>query len=314
MYLANKMKDIKEFSRYIGYGVGVCYEKTKAQLAAQIKLDYLCDRQWDNSIVKEYDGIPVLQRENINDIRDALVIIFAQNETVENSIKNDLQRAENDISFVSVFDILGRREVLTGKKLKEMCKGGLYADEYNNRITFDVSLPDEITIVMCGNGNSITFGKNLVIGKCSLHMGNNGHCFIGEGTQIQKAELLVSEATLRIGMDCLISYNVSIRTHDHHHIFDRISHKRINYAKDVIIGNNVWLAYGVHILAGAVIGEGSIVGANAITSSQFGDHKIIVGSPAKIIRENICWSKDSLDYFNHEYLEECVSKEALKYL
>lgn len=105
-----------------------------------------------------------------------------------------------------------------------------------------------------------------------------------------------------------------MRTHDGHHIFDLSTKKRINLPQDVVIGNQVWIAYGATLLGGAQIGDGSVVGAGSITSSEFGDHTVIAGSPAKIIRENICWSKDSEEKCNHQEFGECFDQTALKYL
>ena len=103
----------------------------------------------------------------------------------------------------------------------------------------------------------------------------------------------VSRAKLIIGKDCLFAANVTVRTHDGHHIFDLITKKRLNTSQDIVIGNQVWIVYGVTLLGGAKIGDDSVVGTGSITSSEFGEHLVIAGSPAKIIQENICWSKDS---------------------
>ncbi len=62
------------------------------------------------------------------------------------------------------------------------------------------------------------------------------------------------------------------------------------------------------MLAGTRMGRGSIVGANDATSNQFGENQIIAGCLAKVIREHVCWRKDNTDYFNHDYLEECINR------
>ena len=68
------------------------------------------------------------------------------------------------------------------------------------------------------------------------------------------------------------------------------------------------------MLGGAQIGTGSVIGSNAVTSSQFGKHQIIVGAPAKVIRENIIWSRDFTRDFNRAPFGECIDKMALEYL
>lgn len=78
-----------------------------------------------------------------------------------------------------------------------------------------------------------------------------------------------------------------IRTHDGHHIFDLDTHKHINYSNDVIIEDNVWIGQRGCLLAGTKMGSDSVVGANAVTSSQFDKHQVIVGNSARCIREKI---------------------------
>lgn len=154
----------------------------------------------------------------------------------------------------------------------------------------------------------------MVVGKLYICFGNNGFCKIGENTEIIGAEFYISEVSIEIGSDCLFAPQLILRTHDGHHIFDKDTHRRINYAKDIRIGNQVWISSQVTLLGGAVIGDGSVVGTNSVTSSRFGDHQVIAGVPAKVIRENICWSKEGTEFFSRDYLEECLSQDALKYL
>ena len=73
------------------------------------------------------------------------------------------------------------------------------------------------------------------------------------------------------------------------------------------------MGYKTFLLAGAHIGTGSIVGAGAVTSSGFGDHVLLAGCPTKVIRENVCWSRDDTAYFQRRCLEECMDQNALKY-
>lgn len=55
-------------------------------------------------------------------------------------------------------------------------------------------------------------------------------------------------------------------------------------AGPVVIGKNVWLGDGVAVLPGAVIGDGCILGANAVVTGNIPPRTIAVGSPAKPVR------------------------------
>ena len=52
---------------------------------------------------------------------------------------------------------------------------------------------------------------------------------------------------------------------------------------EIIIGDDCWLASHVTVVAGVRIGNGSIVGANAVVTKDLVDYSINVGIPAKKI-------------------------------
>lgn len=95
----------------------------------------------------------------------------------------------------------------------------------------------------------------------------------------------------------MLAYDIDIRTGDSHGIYDQ-SGSRINKAEDVIIRKHVWIAAHTIILKGVVIGEGSIVGTGAVVSKGiYPSHSIVVGNPAKIVREGICWTRLRASFF-----------------
>ena len=207
---------------------------------------------------------------------------------------------------------MGKRRI-TGADIKSEGVNGVWEDSFGNKISFHDSLPDEIEIYLNGVDSQLFLEEDIVINRLVICMGNNGICKIGANTRVLEAIMFVSYASMIIGRDCLFSMGVIIRTHDSHHIFDRTTHKRINNPKDVRLHDHVWVGEGVVLLPGAEIGEGSIVGTKAVTSSTFGDHVIVAGAPAKVIRENICWSKAYTDCMNYSCLEECATNDGLRY-
>lgn len=97
----------------------------------------------------------------------------------------------------------------------------------------------------------------------------SGGCYISiyEGT------------TLKIGEHTLLASNVSIVTGNHGLI------NRGEYtSKDVMIGRNCWLAKGVCIMPGVILGNNVTVGANSVVTQSFPDNVVIAGIPAKIIK------------------------------
>ncbi len=61
-------------------------------------------------------------------------------------------------------------------------------------------------------------------------------------------------------------------------------------AGPVTIGHNVWLGDGVAVLAGAAIGDGCVIGANAVVTGTIPPGTVAVGAPARPVRR---WQAES---------------------
>lgn len=53
---------------------------------------------------------------------------------------------------------------------------------------------------------------------------------------------------------------------------------------DVVIGNDVWIAFGTTILSGVTIGDGAAIGACSVVTRDVPPYAIVAGNPARIIR------------------------------
>lgn len=53
---------------------------------------------------------------------------------------------------------------------------------------------------------------------------------------------------------------------------------------DIVVGNDVWLCSGAHILSGTTIGDGAVIGLDAVVTKNVPPYAIVGGNPAKIIR------------------------------
>ncbi|MCR5185397.1 MAG: CatB-related O-acetyltransferase [Bacilli bacterium] len=57
------------------------------------------------------------------------------------------------------------------------------------------------------------------------------------------------------------------------------------YKGDTIIGNDVWIGQNVTFLPGVHVGDGCIIGANAVVASNIPPYSVVVGNPGKVIRK-----------------------------
>lgn len=76
-----------------------------------------------------------------------------------------------------------------------------------------------------------------------------------------------------------MSYQITFRTSDSHPIYDQDG-VRINPAKDIELGDHIWVAPHSVIMKGAKIGDGCIVGSHTIVNKTFPNNCLIVGMPA----------------------------------
>ncbi len=103
--------------------------------------------------------------------------------------------------------------------------------------------------------------------------------------------------TLKIGRFCSISNGVVIFLGGEHrpdwvttYPFNVIFRDARNFSGhprtkgDVIIGNDVWIGYGVMILSGITIGNGAIIAARSVVTKDVAPYSIVAGNPAHHIR------------------------------
>lgn len=168
----------------------------------------------------------------------------------------------------------------------------------NNAVVFeDNSTLNNIKIFIAGSNNRITISQNCTIKTVILWIeDNNCEIFVGENTTIESADLSVSEdnSKILIGNDCMLSSKIKIMTGDSHSIIDTNSNKRINYAKNVIIGDHVWIGAEVIILKGSELGDNCIIGTRSLVTKSFESGKLLAGSPARIIKNDINWDRQRI--------------------
>ena len=153
---------------------------------------------------------------------------------------------------------------------------------------------DNLVIIIKGNNNRLKIGEKCIFKNTNeiFIEGNDNKVVIGDNVTFdQNVGLVCCEGTeLSIGSNCIFANGVRVRTSDQHAIFDE-NNRRINHAKNVIIGNHVWLGASVIVMKGSNIGDGTVVGLNSMVFGTVPNNSIAVGRPAKIVKSNICWTE-----------------------
>jgi acetyltransferase-like isoleucine patch superfamily enzyme len=114
----------------------------------------------------------------------------------------------------------------------------------------------------------------------------DGAIEIGDNTVIGQSFHVTAMGRLRIGQGTLITGFVSVTDIDHEYIdVSRPVHEQPYLYSRTEIGANCFLGMGARIQAGTVLGEGCIVGANAVVRGTFPAHSVIVGAPGRIVKK-----------------------------
>jgi acetyltransferase-like isoleucine patch superfamily enzyme len=144
-----------------------------------------------------------------------------------------------------------------------------------------------------GSHHQLIIGKNVTIdGAALVFEDSDCKITIGENTTIYNSTHIAAVergSEIRIGSDCLFSGYVDIRTTDSHSIIDLQTRKRINFAKNVTIGNHVWLGGHATVLKGSTIGNNCVIGMKSLVTKDIPNNCVAAGSPAVVIKENVTW-------------------------
>lgn len=121
-------------------------------------------------------------------------------------------------------------------------------------------------------------GKGSTINMGQFFMQPN-HLHIGEHTHINRGCLIDSRAPLYIGNSVSISHRVMLLTGSH----DANSRGFDGVFYPIRIEDHVWIGAGATILQNVRIGEGAVVAAGAVVTSDVEPYTIVGGIPAKKI-------------------------------
>jgi len=106
---------------------------------------------------------------------------------------------------------------------------------------------------------------------------------IGAGTFINYGLVALDVVSITIGRNVKIGTNVQLLTPTHP-VDPELRWKRLEAAKPIVIGDNVWIGSGAIVLAGVTVGENSVIGAGAVVTKDVPANVVVVGNPAKTIK------------------------------
>jgi phenylacetic acid degradation protein len=139
----------------------------------------------------------------------------------------------------------------------------LYSFEGKNPVVADNSyLHPQATLI-----GSVTIGSHCFIGPGAVLRGDLGEIEVGDGTNIQDNCVIHADKKVTIGKNIILGHGAIIH--------------------DVLLKQGVVVGMGAVLMSGVVAEEDVIIGAGSVVKEHFKipPRKIVVGNPARIVRE-----------------------------
>tara|TARA_B110000967_G_C18561979_1_gene400585 strand:- start:71 stop:646 length:576 start_codon:yes stop_codon:yes gene_type:complete len=106
---------------------------------------------------------------------------------------------------------------------------------------------------------------------------------IGDYSWIGEQTVFYSLDEIRIGTHVAIAHGVYFNTGLH----DYTKKKFTILSKKIIIGDECWITNDVYIAPGVIIGRGTVIGARSSVYKDLPANKVCIGNPAKIVRNRV---------------------------
>ena len=153
----------------------------------------------------------------------------------------------------------------------------------------------------CGEGTRLVpplevYGPQHVSLGARVHVGAGSWFYvanerarleIGDGTRMSGLCVLSAAEHVRLGRDVLLGRNVYIADHIHGVVHPEmpIFEQPLEKIEPIDIGDRAWLGQNVVILPGVSVGAGAVVGANSVVGEDVAPRTVVVGAPARMVRE-----------------------------
>ena len=107
--------------------------------------------------------------------------------------------------------------------------------------------------------------------------------FIGENFYSNYNCTMLDVSTIHIGDNCMFGPNVGLYTATHP-IDPGERNSGLEFAKPIVIGDNVWIGGSVVVNPGVTIGDNVVIASGAVVIKDVPSNKVVGGNPDKIIK------------------------------
>lgn len=150
----------------------------------------------------------------------------------------------------------------------------------------ETTIIEPLGVIFVGERGRLTLGEmNIIYPGATIRidqgwMETGCEVSFGSGCHIYEPR-----AGLAIGDHCMIGGGVLICGVNHGHAMRNIPmRQQAIEAAPIVIGHDVWIGMGAIILPGVTIGDGAIVAAGSVVTSDIPSAAVVSGIPARIMK------------------------------
>ena len=171
--------------------------------------------------------------------------------------------------------------------------GLITLDGCNNRLVISSGSMLTNARIHLGAGSRVVV-ENSRIASCEIYCGAGASISIGKNCAFTwRTQVLAHESgCIRIGANCLFGTDTLVTLSDMHSIVDAASNARLNAARDVEIGEHVWVGFRALILKGGTVGDGAVIGAGSVVTGAIPAFSVAAGNPARVVRRETTWKAE----------------------
>jgi acetyltransferase-like isoleucine patch superfamily enzyme len=192
---------------------------------------------------------------------------------------------------ISIFDNGSNNEIVIPNHIPDFYNINIKISGNNNKIYLSNAFSSAGTDIILEHDNEVIIGNDVKLEFFFIYAAREGRVIIEDGVSCNGINrILVHEpGSVEIGAGCLFAGGTDISVSDMHPIFDKLTGKRVNPAKNVSLEKRVWIGQDAKILKGSHIGHDSIIGAAAVVTGAISAESIAAGNPAKVVKSGVVW-------------------------
>lgn len=107
---------------------------------------------------------------------------------------------------------------------------------------------------------------------------------LGRGIFVNHGCYFMDGGTITIGENCFIGPFCGFYTANHPLDYKR-RNEGLEVALPIKVGNNCWFGANVSVMPGVTIGDGCVIAAGSVVTSDIPDNSLAMGVPAKKVRD-----------------------------